>query len=326
MNGKVQIETLSSQVLKGNPLGDPHRREIPVYLPPGYGSAKAKRLGLIVYLPGFTGAGRSVVNYNPWKENLVERFDRLIAERKAAPAVLAIADCFTAYGGSQYLNSKATGRYEDHVIEELVPFLEDKLGAGGRPELRAVVGKSSGGFGALSLALRRPGVFGHLACHSGDMAFEACYGPDLLKFAAEVDRKHGGSVERFRKEFLASKTKDRYDHAAVNVLAMAACYSDGEVPCEPATARLKPDVWRKWLAFDPVEAAPRRAAALKRLSTLFVDCGRKDEFFLQFGARRLAAVLRSAGVPHVHEEHDGGHFDMNDRYDRSLSLLSKRLR
>lgn len=325
MNGRLQLETVVSGVLKGNPLGDPRRREIPVYIPEGHGRAGSKKLGLILYLPGFTGAGRSVANYNPWKENLFERFDRLIAAGKAKPAVLAAADAFTAYGGSQYLNSPATGRYEDFIVDELVPYLEDKLGAGGTPGARAVMGKSSGGFGALSLAMRRPGVFGHVACHSGDMRFDACYGPDLLKFAAEVDRKHGGSVERFRKAFLASKEKDKFDHAALNVLAMAACYSGGEVPVDVPSGALKPEVWRRWLEFDPVEQAPKKAAVLRKLRTLWFDCGRRDEFFLQFGARRLAAVLKKAGVPHVHEEHEGGHFDMNERYDRSLALLSRAL-
>lgn len=332
MKGRLQIETLSSLVLKGNPLGDPTRREIPVYLPPGFGETRGKRFGLIVYLPGFTGGGRSVVNYNPWKENLVERFDRLVASGKAAPAVLAIADGFTAFGGAQYVNSSATGRYEDHIAEELVPFLEDKLGIGGRPEARAVVGKSSGGFGALHLAMARPGLFGHLASHSGDMGFDVCYGPDILKFCAVVDRGFGGSAERFARAFLASRKKDSFDHSALNVLAMSACYSPNprspvgfDVPCEVRTAALRGDVWRRWLAFDPVELAGTRTAALKRLKTLFFDCGRRDEFFLQFGARRLALKLKALGVRHIHEEHDGGHFDMNERYDRSLALLSKRL-
>jgi len=34
--GTVVIERVESQALKGNPLGDPHVREVPVYLPPGY--------------------------------------------------------------------------------------------------------------------------------------------------------------------------------------------------------------------------------------------------------------------------------------------------
>ena len=332
MNGRLQLETLSSVVLKGNPLGDPHRREIPVYLPPSYGKARGKRYGVIYYLPGFTGGGRSVVNYNPWKENLAERLDRLIAQRKAAECVLVVADCFTRYGGSQYVNSEAVGRYEDHVVSELVPFVEDKLGVGGAPGLRAVCGKSSGGFGALWLAMSRPGVFGHAACHSGDMGFEACYGPDLLKFCAALQR-YGGKTSRFLAEFLAARRKDVFDHAAVNVVAMSACYSPNprsplgfDLPCDERTALLKPEVWRRWLAFDPVELAPRRRAALARLSTLFFDCGRRDEAYLQFGARRLSAALEKSGVRHVYEEHDFGHFDMDERYDRSLCLLSRRLK
>ena len=137
MNGKLQIETISSIVLKDNPLGDPRRREVPVYLPPSYGSKRGRRYPVLYYLVGFTGTGRGVVNYNPWKENLVERFDRLIAEGKAREAILVIPDCFTAYGGSQYLNSSATGRYEDHLVVELVSFVEDKFAAVRGPEGRA---------------------------------------------------------------------------------------------------------------------------------------------------------------------------------------------
>ncbi|MEK7384029.1 MAG: esterase, partial [Elusimicrobiota bacterium] len=109
MNGRLQIETVSSLVLKGNPLGDPRRREVPVYLPPSYGAKRGRRYPVIFYLPGFTGTGRGSVNCNPWKENVVERFDRLISTGKSHEAILVIPDCFTAFGGSQYLNSGATG-------------------------------------------------------------------------------------------------------------------------------------------------------------------------------------------------------------------------
>lgn len=328
MKGKLQLETLSSVALKGNPLGDSHRRELPVYLPPSYGSKRSKRYGVLYYLPGFTGGGRSVVNYNPWRENLVERLDRLIAEGKARECVLVVVDGFTRYGGSQYVNSSATGRYEDHVVSEVVPFIEDKLFAGGGRDSRAIFGKSSGGFGALTLAMRHPDLFAHMACHSGDMFFEGCYAPDILKFCAALQR-HGGSAAKFREAFLAAPRKEGFDHAAINLLAMAACYSPNpksplgfDLPCEEATARLRPEVWRRWKAFDPVEAAPRHRAALKSLKTLYFDCGRRDECFLQFGARQLAETLKRLKVRHVYEEHDFGHFDMDDRYDRSLTLLS----
>ena len=61
MNGKLQIETIASLVLKGNPLGDPRRREVPVYIPPSYGTRPGRRYPVLFYLPGFTGGGRSAV-------------------------------------------------------------------------------------------------------------------------------------------------------------------------------------------------------------------------------------------------------------------------
>lgn len=332
MRGKIQLETLSSLVLKDNPLGDPRRREIPVYLPPSYGTVRSRRYPVLYYLHGFTGTGRGVVNHNPWKENLPERLDRLIAERKAPECILVMPDGFTLYGGSQWVNSPATGRYEDHVVDEVVPFIDDKYAAVREPAGRALFGKSSGGFGALSIVMRRPGVFGHAASHSGDMAFELSYGADAPKFVSAL-AKHGDSVERYLKEFRASKERGAFDHSVVNMVAMASCYSPNpksklgfDLPYAPVTGERDEAVWRRWLQFDPVEAAPKHTAALKALRTLWFDAGARDEFFLHLGARRFSAALRKLKVPHAYEEHAFGHFDMAPRYDRSLSLLSSRLK
>jgi len=331
MRGRVQIESVGSVVLKDNPLGDPRLRQVPVYLPPSYGSARGRRFPIIYYLAGFTGGGRSLLNYHPWRENLPERLDRLITAGKVQECVLVMPDCFTAFGGSQYLNSTATGRYEDHVVNELIAFFEDKLHVSAHAAGRAVMGKSSGGYGALMLGMRHPDVFGHVACHSGDMFFEACYGADMLKAATALG-PYGGSVERFLKSFRASRDKDGFDHALVNIVGMSACYSPNtknrlgfDFPCDPRTGETIPAVWRRWKALDPVAAAPEYRANLKKLKTVFFDAGTRDEFHLHLGARKLAAVLKRLGAPHSYEEHGLGHFDMAERYDLSLALLSRRL-
>jgi enterochelin esterase family protein len=324
MKGRVQIETVGSVLLKDNALGDPRTRQVPVYLPPSYGSRPGARYPVIYYLAGFTGNGRTQINHNPWRENLPERLDRLIAAGKAKECVMVFPDCFTALGGSQYLDSPATGKYASHVVDELVPFIEDKLAVRRDAAGRAVMGKSSGGYGALMLAMLRPGVFGHAASHSGDMLFEHCYLPDFPKFVTLLG-KHGNSAEKLKKEFLASSKKESYDHVVPNTLAMAACYSNGELPFDERTAELKPAVWRRWKALDPVALAPKRKAALKALKTLWLDCGTRDEFHLHLGARKLSQVLKKLGIKHTYEEHGLGHFDMAERYDVSLTLLSRRL-
>jgi enterochelin esterase family protein len=330
MIGKLQIETISSIVLKDNPLGDPRRREIPVYLPPSYGTKRGRRYPVLYYLPGFAGTGRGAVNYNPWKETLVERFDRLIASGKAREAVLVIGDGFTAYGGSQYLNSSATGRYEDFIVRELVGFIEDKFAVLRAPEGRALMGMSSGGYGALTLGMRHADVFGHVVCHSGDMGFDACYPSDFLKLCAALE-KYGGSLARFVSEFRASRDKKGFAHETINAIGMASCYSPNpkspvgfDVPVDLRTGALLPAVWKRWEALDPVHACVRHAGALARLKTLWFDAGVRDEFYLHLGARRLSDQLKRLKIKHTYEEHAFGHMDMQPRYDVSLSLLSRR--
>ena len=332
MNGKLQMETVSSVVLKNNPLNDPRRREVPVYLPPSYGLKRGIRYPVLFYLPGFTGTARSAVNCNPWKENIVERLDRLIAQGKAREAVLVIPDAFTAYGGSQYLNSSATGRYADHIVHELIGFIEDKFAVVRSAEGRAVLGSSSGGFGALTLAMQFPGVFGHVAAHSADLGFVACYRIDLLKMCAAL-QKFGGSAARFLTEFRTASDKSGFDHAVINALAMAACYSPNpksplgfDLPVDVRTGELLPKVWKRWEDLDPVLASRRHRRALARLGTLFIDAGTRDEFYLQFGARRLSAALKKMGIRHRREEHDGGHFNLGSRFDVSLTLLTRNAR
>lgn len=330
MNGKLQIETISSIVLKDNPLGDPRRREIPVYLPPSYGTKRGRRYPVLYYLPGFTGTGRGAVNYNPWKETLVERFDRLIAEGKAHEAVLVIGDGFTAYGGSQYLNSSATGRYEDFIVREMVGYIEDKFAVLRAPEGRALFGGSSGGYGALMLGMRHPDVFGHVYSHSGDAGFEACYASDMLKLCVALE-KYGGSLEKFVAAFRASRDKAGFSHDTINAIGMSSSYSPNpesrvgfDVPVDLRTGALLPAVWKRWEALDPVHACAKHAGALSRMKTLWFDAGVRDEFYLHLGARRLSDALKKLKIKHTYEEHEFGHMDLQPRYDVSLALLSKR--
>jgi len=318
----VEILEFESRVLYGNPLGDPHVRRTPVYLPPSY---PKKRYPVYFMLTGFTGFGEMMIQRQTWSESLPERLDRLIRTKKMGEAIVVMPDCLTRLGGSQYLNSTATGRYEDHVVQELVPAIDERFRTNGR---RAVLGKSSGGYGAMVLGMRHPEIFQALACHSGDMYFEYCYQADFPK-AIDLLRKHGGAKKFLKAWEKMPKRMAGNLHAAVNTIAMAACYSPRgtgfDLPFDETTGEIEPGVWKRWKALDPIELLDRHARDLKKLSCVFVDCGTRDQFALHHGARIFAAKARRLGVRVVHEEFDDDHSSISYRYDRSFAVLHRYL-
>jgi S-formylglutathione hydrolase FrmB len=196
-----------------------------------------------------------------------------------------------------------------------------------------VVGKSSGGYGALVIGGLHPDVFGHLASHAGDAYFEYCYLPEFPQAAAKILR--GGGVSPWYHDFVRRGRETKHkpdDHAVINVLAMAASYSpkEGEplgldLPFELQTAELREEVWKRWLAHDPVRFVPQRLDGYRKLSTIYLDCGTRDEFNLRWGARMLAQQLKRAKIDLVHEEFEDGHMGINYRYDRSLGHILPRM-
>jgi S-formylglutathione hydrolase FrmB len=327
--GRVEIVTFESDVLRGNAAGDPHERRVPVYLPPGYDADRTRRFPVVVVLSGFTGRGRMLLNDNAWSPSLDDRMDALIAAG-SPELILVMPDCLTRFGGSQYVDSSATGRYETHLVHELVPWVDAHYRTLASREHRGIAGKSSGGFGALRLGMMHPDVFGALACHSGDMLFEYCYQVDFPK-ACSVLQAAGG-VRRFLEGFEARPQKGKDDFLALNIVAMAACYSPEPaaemgvgLPFDLGTGLPRPDGFERWLAFDPLRLLPARAAALRSLRLLYLDCGTKDEFHLHHGARAFTAELKRLGVEHRYEEFDDGHMNVSYRYDVSLPALARTL-
>ena len=327
--GRVEIVAFESDVLRGNAPGDPYQRRVPVYLPPAYDTDAAKRFPVVFVLTGFTGRGRMLLNDNPWSPSLDDRMDALIAAG-SPEMILVMPDCFTRFGGSQYVDSAATGRYETHLVNELVPWVDTRYRTLAAREHRGVAGKSSGGFGALRLGMLHADVFGALACHSGDMLFEYCYAVDFPK-ACSVLQAAGGA-RRFLEAFEAKPQKEKDDFLALNILAMAACYSPEAtaemrvaLPFDLATGLPRPEVFERWLAFDPLRLLRTHADPLRSLRLLYLDCGTKDEFHLHHGARAFTAQLRNLGIAHRYEEFDDGHMNVPYRYDQSLPALARAL-
>lgn len=325
--GRVVEERIESELLRDNPLGDPADRDLLIYLPPGYEGSE--ELPVVYAIVGYTGTGRSLLNADPLMEDLVTKMDRLVGEGACEPMLIAMPDCFTRVGGNQYINSTATGPYEDYLLEEVLPFVEERYPCG----RRGIWGKSSGGYGSLVLGMRHPDVFAGLAAHSGDALFEYCYLPDFPK-ALEAFREAGGPAA-WLEEYWSRPDRRRTEfYPALNTLGMAAHYSPNpdsphlgiDFPFDLETGAFRPGVWERWRAWDPVHLVDRYGPGLRDQALVYLDCGTQDEYHLIWGARVLHAKLEALGVDHVYEEFDDGHRNVTYRYDVSLPLLSRALR
>jgi enterochelin esterase family protein len=329
--GRVVIERYRSRLLAGNAAGDPPLRSIPIYLPPAYDADPARRFPVVYVLTGFTGRGRMLLNDGPWSPSLDDRMNALLAAGKAGEAILVMPDCYTRYGGSQYINSSATGRYEDHLIAELVPHVDGAYRTLASRDHRGIAGKSSGGYGAMVLAMRHPDVFSAMASHSGDLYFEYCYRGDVPKLCTELQR--AGGPKPWLEAFEAKRQKSQDDFTALNVLGMAACYSPNpatppfgiDLPCDLGTGAFRDDVWARWLEHDPLRLIETHADALRSMKLVFLDCGSRDEFHLHHGLRIFSRRLEALGIRHEREEYDDGHMNVSYRYDVSLPKLTRAL-
>ena len=326
-NGQVQVLKHESEILKNNPLGDKYVRDLCIYLPPDYAENSDKVYPTVYQLTGFTGRGKMLLNDSAFAPNFAERMDRLIGANKIQPMIVVMPDCFTYYGGSQFINSSATGNYEDYLTREIVPFVDENFRTKNDKNSRAVAGKSSGGYGALIMAMRHADVFGLACSTSGDCYFDYCYLPDFPKAFRGLKGDPKALVEKFWNEEMPKKQND-FD--ALNILAMSACYSpdpDSELgfdlPFDLETSELREDVWEKWLAHDPVRLVEKYAENLRSLKLLFLDAGTRDEVFLDLGARILCERFKEFDVPFIHEEFDDGHRNISYRYNRSLEIISE---
>jgi len=321
---------LNSQVLSGNRLNDPATREVWVWLPPSYGKTTNRRYSVLYYLAGFTGRGKMALNDHPWSPGMDRRMGRLLQAGIAKEAILVFPDCFTRLGGSQYVNSSYMGFYEDYLVQEVVPLIDREFRTKG-DGYRGVFGKSSGGFGALRLGMKYPGLFSAVASHAGDVSFDLCYLPDFPKAARGL--KRAGGFKKFMDQFESKEKKTGDQIHVLNICAMSAAYSpleDGsgfQFPFRGDGLELDEEVWAKWISFDPLEMLKleKNRIALKSMKVLFLDAGTNDEWNLDFGAHRFSKVLSSHGIDHIHEEFEDGHMGTSYRFDRSLPLLTRAL-
>jgi Putative esterase len=330
--GRLEEHTFDSTVLRNNALSDPHRRPLWVYLPPGYDDGAEHRYPTVYVIQGLTGQLDMWRNRFPFRLTFPELADRGMSSGQIPAAIVVYVDCWTSLGGSQFLDSPGTGRYLTYLCDEVISWVDHRYRTLPERDHRGIQGKSSGGYGAMVVPMLREDLFGGLATHAGDALFEACYLPEFRQSVRALRDEYDGSFDAFWKDFRSrpALSKDSDIHL-LNDWCMAACYSAGadgspELPYDPATGELIPTVWERWLALDPVRMVPDHAEALRSMRAIYIDAGKKDEYFLDLGAEAYRRALDRIGVDApFFEVFDGTHLQIEYRYPLGLQYLAERL-
>jgi hypothetical protein len=325
-----------------------------VYTPPGYDDSGDQRYPSVYVIQGYTGNVTMWRSRAPFRQPYLETADAIFsggavggsaaargadsaggagAEGEVPPAIIVYVDAWTAYGGSQFVDSPGTGNYHSYLCDEVVPYVDARYRTIAEAPHRGIQGKSSGGFGSMITPMLRPDLFGALATHAGDTLYEYSYIPEF-PVAVRNLRKYDGDVFRWWDDFRSrvAFTKPE-DMNLLGLLGVAACFSadpDGTpvLPFDPVTGVIRPDVWQRWLDWDPVRMVPKYADALRGLKGIWIDAGNQDEYFLDVGETAFRQALLDVGVAEDvirFEVFDARHGGIDYRYPQSLAWLCRRL-
>jgi hypothetical protein len=329
--GRLDEQVIDSVALQGNRLGDPTERPLWVYLPPSYDDSGDKRYPSIYVIQGYTGHLEMWRNRTPYRQPFIETADAVFARGEAPPAIVVYVDAWTAYGGSQFVDSLGTGNYHTYLCDDVVSFVDSRYRTLNAPEHRGIMGKSSGGFGAFITPMLRPDLFGGFASHAGDSLYELSYVKefgDCVRYLRDYD----GDIWNWWRDFNSRVpfTK-KADNVCLITLGCAACFSpddDGTplLPFDTRSGRLIEPLWQRWLDWDPVRMVPSHADALRGLRAIWIDAGKNDEWFLDLGGQAVHDALADIGVTDVHLElFEGTHMAIEYRYPMSLAYLATKL-
>lgn len=311
---------VESKALKNNPLGDSYRRNNYVLKP-----RIAGQHPVVFHLSGYFSNGYQAFDLKTLEDNFPERIDHETGEQHIPLAHHVFVDATTSLGGSQFINSRGCGRYADYLQQDLVAAVEKTLQPQKSIKYRALLGSSSGGYGALMNGFHNTSSFGVFMAVAPDSGFELSLLPEYYKVSEFL--KEIPDVQVLRKKLKDERFRNsKHFFSIMNCVAMALCYSDNKntkinYPIDLQSGLVIAKEFLSWKKKDPVNFLKTKKIAKNKF--VYLSVGRFDEFQLQFGARSIHELFKKQKVKHQYVEFDGGHFNSTPRKIEALRWLQQ---
>jgi S-formylglutathione hydrolase len=323
------LDEITSPALEGNLLGDPATRPMWVWLPPSYDTSPGRRYPTIYLLHHFTGTYMSYKKHEFVDLDVGEVAASLIAEGLMDEAILVLPDASNIYGGSFYSSNAVIGDYRTYITHDLVDYIDGKYRTIADRESRSVFGHSMGGYGALSLAIDYPDIFGAVAA----------LGPanSDLEGALIIDGFIGENPETLGVPLIVQTPAD-YMAIVMTSFWTNAMYATGaaitpnpnnppyyvDLPVQYPEKTVVSDIWDQWLDSDLVSQIMRNGNNLSN-TDIYIDRGVGEVTIMPElpGIELLPAALDAHRLTYTYVAAKGDHMSyLRERTAEALKFLS----
>jgi pimeloyl-ACP methyl ester carboxylesterase len=296
--------------LAGNLLGDPTTQHVFVYLPPSYKSEPAKRYPTLYLLHGYTGRPEEWATEGYQGMNLQSEMDSLIAKGVASEMIVVVPNGRNAYLGSFYTNSPVTGNWEDYIYRDVVNYVDGKYRTLAKPASRGLAGHSMGGYGAFTLAMKHPDIFGALYSLSpcclgleGDLTGD---NPAWAKAAKVTARDTFAKPPQSFDDFWA-KAMIAISAAFAPNAQKPPLFADFPFIDKEGVLKKNESAYASFRSKMPLYLIEQYRGNLMKLRGIFLDVGEFDEFsHIRRATAKLSAELSDREIPHSFEIYKGG--------------------
>ena len=251
-----------------------------IVLPAGYDETD-NRHPVLYLLHGY------MQNYTVWGRNLGAAF----YARNLRDLILVLPD-----GGNTWFINYATSaegqrnNWEDHIVEDVIGYVDSNFRTEARREGRAIAGLSMGGFGAFAMGLRHPELFISIGSTSGALSYARSVAAELQAGSSREPQ------ERSAEQSARIAEADAFISEIIDIPDFSTQPERTPAGVEFATAE-------QALAYDPfniIYNVPR-----SQMPHIYIDSGTEDGLIQE--AREMAQLLMLNNVPFDYMQSRGRH-------------------
>jgi S-formylglutathione hydrolase len=314
VTGTLERISVFGPSLAGNLLKQPDAPEVSVYLPPGYTANPDQRYPVVYVLHGYNGSDDSWFgNDSRMKANLTA--DQVMRNGTSAEMILVMPNCNNLFNGCMYVNSAATGYWEDYIADDLVSYIDSHYRTIPDRRARGLAGHSMGGYGVMLIGMRRPDVFSAL------YAMSSC----CLNEYAPTGGERALAMEKI-------KTMADIDRGALRTFAVTAAWSPN--PDKPPfyfnlptlNGEVVPEYAARFAANSPQAILPSHVGSLLKMTAITMEVGEQDGLIT--ANRTLSDTMNRYGIEHDFLTYEGDHGNrIAERFGtHALPFFSEHLR